>query len=491
MGLFDFFKRNKNNTNAQKHNIYDDAELESAKRVVKNESENWQKMYDYDTTSLEVFKAISSDSTLRQIVARYIEVTLRQGFTIKSDDEEINKKLHKRLLEIEIASGSKLYMILRKMMHDLIAYGNAFLTLKRNAANSSGKPYVFIDGSKLEPVSAVFHVDPYNMMVSRNKHGRIVGYRQDINMNDWKYDYTWYADPDREIIPLGTGGKRSSGVVTFDPNDVVHVKYDESNLAFGRSFLLEAIEDLLILRRIESVITRMIDEGEFYVKIYTVGTKESPGTKKQTMAAKEIIEDSVPEEFLLIPGNHDIDFKEMSSLKDLKEYAEYFKRRYYGALGVSPVSMGEPGAANRATADSSNEGMYDKARDFQMILSSVLESTLMTHIVMDLGYSPEDLDEHSMPKVVFPDPDVDKAIKLENEATHLYEHFAITREEMRRKLGMEPIADDDKGTYLHQVKIPIIEAEARAKAKAAMESGSADTDNRVQPQNQHSNGGNE
>ena len=476
------------NWSKEKPQKLEDTFVEKARRFVKNESQNntWSRAYDYDTTSIEVFRAISTDSTLRQIVSHYVELTLRQGFTIKSSDNEINKRLQRRLREIEIASNSDLNLIIRRAMRDFIAYGNAYLTFKRNAKNASGKSYIFTDGSKLEPISALFPVDPYNMMIHRGKHGSLLEYRQDINLIDGKNDFTWYLDPTKEIVSLSGSGKRTNGVAVFKPNDVLHFRYDESDLAFGRSFLLEAIEDLLILRHIESVMIRLIEEGEFYVKTYKVGSPSQPGGSKQAKQAEEIISNSVSEEFLIIPGNHDIEIKEMSSLKDVMNYANYFRNRYYGSLGVSVVSMGEPGAANRATADTATDAMYDKARDFQRVFAAQFRSQFLIHLVMDMGYAPENLDNETMPKLIFPDPDVDRAIKLENEAVYLYEHEAITEDEMRNRIGMESVENRD-GMYLNKVKIPLAEAQAQAKL---MGFNPNETSNKINPQNQHT-GGNE
>ena len=100
----------------------------------------------------DVHKIVRSEPIIRQTIHRYMEVALRYGFEIKSSDKEVDRAVARRIHEIEVASGIGMYELIRNGMHDFIAYGNAFYVFARDKKNASGKPYVYWDGTKLEPI---------------------------------------------------------------------------------------------------------------------------------------------------------------------------------------------------------------------------------------------------------------------------------------------------------------------------------------------------
>jgi hypothetical protein len=110
---------------------------------------------------------------------------------------------------------------------------------------------------------------------------------------------------------------------------------------------------------------------------------------------------------------------------------------------------------------------------------------VLEHIVIDMGYNPKTLVD-KMPKLIFNDPDVDTLVKLQNQAVYLYEHSAITFSEMREQLGMHTEVDEED-MYIYHVKKPQVEWQAEAKPGLinTEPENSAETENKVNPQNQH------
>jgi len=481
LGLFDRLRRKDYSYDTSKENVYEDVYMEVARHSRPDFSGFFRRSnYVLDTTAFEVKKALESDATLRQIVSRYTEITLSQGFKIRSNDKKFDEYLQMRIREIETASGKKIGSVIERAMRNLIAYGNFFINIERNKENSSGRVYNFPKGNgmDLEPVSSLFVIDPYGMSIRRGKYGTVVSYQHNPNMYK---DVFVNIDYNEDIIPVPVGKTKETH--TFSPENMIHGMYEPSDYAFGRSFLIEALEDLLILRMIESTMSYMIENKEFVVIVHKIGTKEAPGTQQHVNNIKRIIEQSDVNGEIIVPGNHEIEIKEMSTLKDVMSYAEYFKKRYFSAVGMSTVGMGEPGAANRATAETTNEAMYDKARSFQRALAEAFETQFLDHIVYDFGIRPENMSERDRPKIVFPDPDLDRVTKLENQAIFDYENNAITEDEMRERLKLEPI-EERSGTYFDLITLRQLEQSAKLQQQYSPKT-TMEASNRANPQNQH------
>jgi len=485
MGFLDIFRKSKepeqDNNNYSGYDVY----FEHTKHKMPDYS-GWRRRsnYVFDATSLEVKKALSSDATLRQIVSRYTELTMSQGFQIRSNDASFDKYLQSRIREIETASAKKMSAIIERSMRNLVAYGNAFIYIKRDANNSSGESYLFPKGDpgmNLDPISSMYVIDPYAMSIKRGKYGTVISYHHDPDMFR---DNLLSINYDEDIITVPTS--KSSQSTTFTATDIVHAMYEASDYAFGRSFLVEALEDLLLLRMIESTMAYMIENKEFFVTVHKIGTKEAPGTAKHIQEIKSIIESSPVNGEIIVPGNQEIEIKEISTLNDVMNYAEYFKKRYFSAVGMSTVGMGEPGAANRATADRTNEAMYDKARSFQRAMAEAFETQFLDHIVYDYGMKPEKMPESERPKLIFPDPDLERVKAIENQAIFDYTNNAITEDEMRNRLKMEPVEDRSK-MFFDLITLRQMEENAKfAEKYAPKQANPSESSNRANPKNQYS-----
>lgn len=478
MGLLDIFKKREQPVKQE-----DRIAAERSKAVTPDyiNTSSFEKATLYNSTALEIKKAITTDASIRQIGARFREVALQNGFKIESGDPQIDKYIKKRLREIETASSKKLNMVIRRAMGDLIYYGNFFINTRRTEGNSSGNVYEFI-GTQLNPITSMFCIDPVSIIVSTDRHGTVKEYRQDVRYHNESMMFFYNYEDD--VVP--TANIKGKNFPKFTTYEMMHGRYDESDSVFGRSFFLESLEDLMILRMIESVMAHMIETNQFYVPVIYVGTKDAPGTPERISAVRNEIENASDDGFLILPGNCEVDYKDIANLSDLKGYAEYFRNRYYGSLGVSPVVMGEPGAANRATADETSQGVYDKARDFQKVFSEAFETQFLDHILMDMGFNPEEVEEEQRPKLIFPDPDIDSMIKLENQTIFLYEHNAITEDEMREMLKMRPVTDLQRS----KMHFDLITLRQIKEAGKVAQQNNADTNNRVNPQNQHTGSGN-
>ncbi|MBN3585794.1 hypothetical protein JYB64_25730, partial [Algoriphagus aestuarii] len=81
-----------------------------------------------------------------------------------------------------------------------------------------------------------------------------------------------------------------------------------------------------------------------------------------------------------------------------------------------------------------------------------IDNFIIHELLLEGGFDPitnprDDVD------FVFNEIDLDAKIKSENQAVFLYQHNAITEDEMRARIGKDPITDRSK-LYLNLVTIP-------------------------------------
>lgn len=480
MGFFDWFKK-------KEKPIMQDAASKSnlikEKKQVQQGTKTPEGQYEANTGLIDAYRIYRADSILKQTVQMYTELCINNGFYIMSSDTEINKKLKKRLSEIEFNSNLTMYEIVRNAMKHFIALGNAMLVFSRSKNAVSGKSYVY-NGKNLDPISGIFVTHPIIMAIQRNTFGETVAYKQDLSLLQRQYSF-FARDPELNFLIGDIFGTTTSR--KFYRYEVAHFKYDEDILTgFGRPFYFEAIDDLLILRKIERIIEHIIEKGKVMYSIYKVGNDKMPArSKDELIQTKKMLEGMEPYDTIVAPHNHDIETRANNVLQDILVFYDKIRHRVYGALGLSSVMMGEAGQANRATAETSVNFALLKAKEFQKLFAQQFQHEVLEHIVIDMGYNPKTLVD-KMPKLIFNDPDVDTLVKLQNQAVYLYEHSAITFSEMREQLGMHTEVDEED-MYIYHVKKPQVEWQAEAKPGLinTEPENSAETENKVNPQNQH------
>jgi len=90
MGFFDIFRRHKQV----------DFKVSPA-YVATSESSAKQEVHEIPFDIYDVHKVYRAEPIIRQTVHRYMEVALRYGFEIKSTDAEVDRRVKKRIMEIE------------------------------------------------------------------------------------------------------------------------------------------------------------------------------------------------------------------------------------------------------------------------------------------------------------------------------------------------------------------------------------------------------
>lgn len=408
----------------------------------------------------EVSRAYNTESYIRQAIDKYVDLMFKQGWTLEGRNPKAVEYLKMRLHLISIAIGVPIEQFFTEIAEDLVKYHNVFI-VKARAKKTEDRPrvpsgrVVGLDGQ--EPISGYFLLNPTTVEISRDFNGNVLGYQQDIPTNP--------APP-----------------VEFKPEDVVHIAYKrERGFAFGMPFLIPVIDDVKALREAEENVLRLIYKHIFPFHIYQVGLPE-PGfeaTDEEILEMEQKLSQMSLDAGLVLPERHNVKVVglEGEALK-AENYLKYFEQRVFTGLGVSEVQMGRGANASRATADAMTMEMHDRVKAFQRCMALHVDLRMIDELLMEGGYDPiarpdDDVD------FMFKEIELESMIKAENHAVFLYEHNAITEDEMREMMGREPITDRGN-MYATLIDLPKIDAKLGDQTP-----GTKETDNKQKPTNQH------
>lgn len=395
----------------------------------------------------DVVRAYSTDGYARQALDKYIELMFKSGWSIKTRDERVKEYINQRLSMLSDAMGEPISQFWKEISEDLVKFSNVFIVKSRNDPEDlEGAPPVQYRGlDDNSPVSGYFRLPPQTMSVKIDEHGTVEKYKQE-------------TDEEEE---------------EFDPEDVIHIAYKRPpGRIFGVPFVLPVIEDIKLLRQVEDNTARLLYRFLYPLFLYQVGLAESgyESTNEEVEEMQSEISEMPIDGGLVIPERHDVDLLTTESSLDAEKYLEYFQKRVFTGLGVSETIMGHAGTSNRSTAENQSSEMRDKVKAKQSVIEDYITHYIIRELLLEGGFDPV-LNPEQSAEFKFNEIDTDLLIKEENHSVYKFEHDAITHEEMRQELNMDPVEDEGR---------------LQSNMFVSSAQNQADTDNRNDPENQHS-----
>ena len=178
----------------------------------------------------EIARAMDVEPYVNQSVRKHREQILKEGFRIVGEDPEMVEYVERRLFEMMLVSDTTTESFIREYTTNLIAYATTFLIIKRDQNRSSGKPIRW-HGKTLEPIAAVFPMDPTSVSVQLNKHGHPVQWLQKIENSITNQLEAHYP-----------------------ASDVISATIDKKpGFVFGTPYILPTLDDVRTLRRLEEL----------------------------------------------------------------------------------------------------------------------------------------------------------------------------------------------------------------------------------------------
>lgn len=389
---------------------------EVVKRIVYKEN-NDTDFEDPDFDLADIQAGYNTDSYIRQGVDKYVDQIFKEGYSFYGTDTNTVDYLKLRLDFIAEASNTPTSQLLMDIAEDVVKYGNCMVVKAR-----SNDPNALPQGANVtglygkDPVVGYFCANPVTMKCKRDDYGTVTEWQQD---ND-------------------------KGQTTFNPEDVVHFYYKrEKGNAYGTSFLIPVLDDVRALRQAEENVLKMMYRNIYPFYHIAVGTEEQTGTGKEVDALKEALDGMDVEGGLVTTERVKITPIASDKVIDAEPYLNYMEQRVFSGMGIPAIMFGRGNTANRSTGDNMTSEMADRIRAMSKVIEMFFNSFVIKEILMEGGYDPV-LNPDQVVEFRFNDNDVDVEIKKQVHAIYKYEHNAITEDEMRDEIGMDPIPDGDR-----------------------------------------------
>lgn len=420
---------------------------------------------DFDLEDIQ--NGYNTDSYIRQGVDKYVDQIFKEGYSFYGTDTNAVEYLKLRLAYIAEASNTPTSQLLMDIAEDVVKYGNCMLVKARNSDPNSLPQGAKVQGLYgKDPIVGYFCANPVTMKCKRDEYGTVTEWQQD---ND-------------------------GGTQTFAPEDVVHFYYKrEKGNAYGTSFLIPVLDDVRALRQAEENVLKMMYRNIYPFYHVAVGTEDATGTSKEVDALKEAIDGMDVEGGLVTTERVKITPIASDKVIDAEPYLNYMEARVFSGMGIPAIMFGRGNTANRSTGDNMTSEMADRIRAISRVIEMFFNAFVVKEILMEGGYDPV-LNPDQAVEFRFNDNDVDVMIKKEVHAIYKYEHNAITEDEMRDELGMDPIAEGERAKlFVELITRETLRLEAelnlQAQKEAAKQQGTAETNNKSKNQGGKSPGG--
>ena len=383
--------------------------------VYKTNDDNDFEEPDFDMEDIE--NAYNTDSYVRQGVDQYVDQIFKEGYSFYGKDVNTVEYLKLRLQYIAEATETPTNQFLMDIAEDLVKYGNCMIVKSRSNDVNLLPQGVNVQGlGGKDPVVGYFCANPSTMTVMRDEHGVITKWKQETD----------------------------AGEQEFNPEDVIHFYYKRpKGNAYGTSFLVPVLDDIRALRQAEENVLKMMYRNIYPFHHVKVGTEDQPGTEKEVDKIIEEINNMDVEGGIVTTERVTITPIASDKVIDAEPYLRYMEDRVFSGMGIPAIMWGRGDTANRSTGDNMTSEMADRIRAITKIIEMFFNSFIVKELLMEGGYDPV-LNPDQVAELKFHDNDVDVKIKKEVHAIYKYEHNAITEDEMRELLGMDPIADTDR-----------------------------------------------
>lgn len=406
----------------------------------------------------EIENAYLTDSYIRTALDKYVDFMFKAGWDIVGKNPNAVEYVKTRLNIMSYATQNPIDQLLIEIAEELVKYHNVFL-IKARAGNS----YSFPPGVKVSPIDGKKPVAGYYILptstitIARKTNGTVQKYQQEIPGGD---------EP-----------------IEIKPEDIVHIHIDKQpGRAFGFPFIWEALDDIKLLRQMEELVDRMIYKNIFPLLVYQVGLEKEgfQATDEEIEEVRELLGDLTMDGGIILPERHNIKSvgNEGKALQ-VEDYLRYFEKRVFTGLGVSEMLMGRGDTANRSTSDNMDAAFKDRIKAYQRVLSIFFSNFIVNELLVEGGFDPL-MNPEDVVEFRFKEIDFDSKIKQENHAIQKFTQNAITHEELRNELGLDPVDQEDR-LYFNMVTA-YLDAQA---AQEAGEAANAQGDNKDQPENQH------
>lgn len=425
---------------------------------------------EYDLTQIQL--GYNTDSYIRQGVDKYIDQIFKEGFDFYSHNEQALEYIKLRFMYIAEVTKIPTQQLFTELSEDVVKYSNCFVAKARAKDPNNLPPSLTVTGiGGAQPVAGYFPINATTIKTKRDKNGTVKGYQQEVDGGDT--------------------------TVKFKTEDMIHIFYKrEKGQAFGTPFLWPVLDDVRALRQAEENVLRMMYRNIHPFNHVMVGDVNSPGTTAEIEEVKDAIDNMEIDGGLVTSSRVAIKPIASDQVISAEPYLKHIEDRVFSGMGIPAILFGRGDTANRSTGDNQSSEMTDRVKAMQRTVENFVNEYMIKELLMEGGYDPVlNPDDEVMFK--FKENDIDSLIKYENHIIYKFEHNAITEDEMRFLLKMDPIADRSLLNRELAAEIEIRQTSAKESAsstttnnkssgsKGTSSTASKEATNKNKPTNQH------
>lgn len=398
----------------------------------------------------EVEKAYNTEAYVRQAIDKYVDLMFKAGWDIVGKNQNAVDYVKLRMGAIAEATRIPTKQLLIDIAEDLVLYHNVFIVKARQSGSYTFPSGITAQGlDNLQPVVGYFPLPSTTVTIARDSKGTIKKYQQEVSGGD---------------------------TVEIKTDNMIHMHIDKpKGRAFGVPFLWQTLDDIKLLRQVEELVARLIYKDIFPLYQYQVGLAQTgyESTDEEIEEIRDQISDLQLDGGIVLPERHNISVVgAQGKALDAHDYLKYFEQRVFTGLGVSETMMGRGDTANYGTAENMTAEMHDRIKAYQSQMAMYIDEFMFNEILREGGFDPL-LSPDDAVRFQFKEIDIDNKIKVENQSIQKFTNNAITHEELRMELGMDPVSDEAR---LYFNMISTADAEAAANT----------VDNQAEPKNQNS-----
>jgi len=380
---------------------------------------------EYDLIS--VFKLLKYEPYFLKATQKKLGLLVKSGFQINSDNDNIKKYIDTRFSLMFLQTGCSLREIIHKLAYYLITCSNAFLIKVRDKNFQHATSYK-LDGKEMHPVVGLFLAHPTSMK-PRFKTQKMGKGKYKLVIDKW--------------VHFNSRGETAE----FHPDDIVHfTTLREDGMIFGMPEVHPVIDDVRTLRKIEEDVQLLIYRDLFPVIHYSI---ENPSVIDHASGmteldqAKHDMQSVIQDGGIATDARHEIKFvgNEHKGI-DAKPYLEYFQSRVFTGLGVSMADMGIGQDISGATASSMSKQLTDAVRYIQQELAQQFNELILTEMALQSPFGMSAVNDKSAPTLEFNETDIEWKIRQENHEADLFAKNVKTIDEVRAKLNVEELTDE-------------------------------------------------
>lgn len=397
---------------------------------------NWFKP-EYDLTELQIAQDV--DSYVFKAIQKKVHRFVLAGWEFVGKDPTTVNYIKRRIKEIELTSGMPFNLLVKDLAHDLFRYSNCAWVKVRNRDASTGKVRV-VNGKEIEPVAGYFLLPFETLWFKVKRNGEIKKIMQEVQ---------------------NTGETKE-----FAPQDVIHFYTNKKpGFTMGTPELLPVLEDISLLRRLEENVENMIDANLHPLFHYKVGNDNHPerygpdGIKESDLVRNTI--EYMPSGGIFVSDHrHKIEaIGSEGKALSIESYIDYFKKRVFAGLGVSPIDMGEGDTANRSTANTLSKIAIQDVEALQTTVKMFIETYVINELLLEGGFEEALINDDMRVEIKFGSVDKEEKSKEENQTIQLWTNNLISETEARKRLGERPVEDREESYYkLYQEPLALVKA---------------------------------